>query len=294
MGNTLADAVERRRHLPDCDGLPSGLVPLFQRMLAPDPAVRIRSMAEVLSFLDALAPTAAVFEPSAQPVSRPPGKPVRPKSPIVRPKPASAPKRRRGKAKWALAALPIAGGALWLAAAPASRKPMAPAPPGDVKRTAPQAPSLPLAVPTKPHPPFAKAEAPATVTAPIATPTATPMPTATPIVVPTAKPSPDGALAAVPVRKPYDDAGAHLVDLQKLERSHHGQSSGVGACYRFVGDWKLIGYTSKAACALTVFFNQCQVKNGLFDRTALRRNGPDIEEMRGRKWQAIYRDRRCA
>ena len=121
----------------------------------------------------------------------------------------------------------------------------------------------------------------------------TPTPAIAPAVLPTAKPSPEAPAGVAPARKPDEDAEGKLVDLQKLERSHHSQSSGVGACYRYAGDWKLIGYTSKAACALTVFFHQCQVKNGLFDQTALRRNGPRIEELRGRKWQPLYADRRC-
>nr|WP_315382622.1 serine/threonine-protein kinase [uncultured Sphingomonas sp.] len=305
MGNTLADAVERRRQLPDWDGVPPTLVPLFRKMLAPNPAERIRSMAEVLAFLDTLVlpeedaagaspvPAPAPAAPPAPETVFAPAVAVAQKRPAAAPKPAPATKRGRGKATWALAALPIAGGAWWLVAAPASHPPAAPPPPKAVARIATQAPAVPRPVPAGSPGPSVETAAPATVVAPLPVPTATPTPAPTPAVLPAAKPSPEAPPAEALARKPAEDAEGKLVDLQKLERSHHWQSSGVGACYRYTGDWKLIGYTSKAACALTVFFNQCQVKNGLFDKTALRRNGVRIEELRGRQWQALYADRRC-
>ena len=301
MGNTLADAVERRRQLPDCDGLPQALVPLFRKMLAPNPAERIRSMAEVLAFLDSLVlpekdATGATPAPHPAPAAPPaaetvfaPAVAVAPKGSAAVPKPAPVPKRRRSKAIWALAGLPmIAGGAWWLVPAPASHPPVAPPPVRQAARTAPQAAAVPRPVSATSKGPRAETPAPVPTVAALPVPTATPTPAASPTALPDAKPSP-----AAPARKPDEDGEGQLVDLQKLERSHHWQSSGVGACYRFTGDWKLIGYTSKAACALTVFFNQCQVKNGLFDQIALRRNGQRIEELRGRKWLPLYADRRC-
>lgn len=314
MGNTLADAVERRRQLPDCDGLPSALVPLFQKMLAPNPAERIRSMAEVLAFLDSLvlskedaagmspAPLPAPVAPSApeamfapaRHAPAPAAKAVSPNPPIARTKAKPAPKRRPGKAKWALAALPLAGGTWWLVAAPASHPPAAPPAAKKVAHIDPPARAVPHPLPVAPQDHRVDAVAPTTALAPLVVPAPTPTPTpaASPIALPPAKPSPEARTVEAP-RKPDEAADGKLVDLQKLERSHHWQSSGVGACYRYAGDWKLIGYTSKAACALTVFFNQCQVKSGLFDKTALRRSGPRIEELRGRTWRALYGDRRC-
>ncbi|RSV39440.1 serine/threonine protein kinase [Sphingomonas sp. ABOLD] len=310
MGNTLADAVERRRQLPDCDGLPPALVPLLRKMLAPNPAERIRSMAEVLAFLDSLVlpeedaagaslpPVPAPAVPSApEAVFAPvravpaPAVAVAPKRPAAAPRPAPAPKRRRGKGIWALAALPVAGGAWWLVAAPASHPPAAPPPARQVARTVPQAPAVPRPSPAASQGPRVEMPEPASRGA--ALPVPTPIPAASPAALPAAKPTPEAPVPVAPVRKPEEDAAGKLVDLQKLERSHHWQSSGVGACYRFTGDWKLIGHTSKAACALTVFFNQCHVKSGLFGQVALRRNGARIEELRGRKWQALYADRRC-
>ena len=305
MGNTLADAVERRRQLPDCDGLPPALVPLFRKMLAPNPVERIRSMAEVLAFLDSLvlpeedaagaspAPVPAPAAPPAPETVFAPAAAAAPKRAAAALRPVPAPKQRRGRAIWALAALPIAGGAWWLVAAPASHPPIASPPVRAVAHTIPLAPAMPRPSPAASRGPRMETPVPASTVA--ALPVPTPMPTASPAALPAVQPTPEAPLpvAVAPVRKPEEDAAGSLVDLQKLERSHHWQSSGVGACYRFTGDWKLIGYTSKAACALTVFFNQCQVKSGLFGQVALRRNGARIEELRGRKWQALYADRRC-
>jgi serine/threonine-protein kinase len=52
MGTTLSEAVERRRTRPDLSDLPVELAPLIERMTAPDPAMRMRTMREVLLGLD--------------------------------------------------------------------------------------------------------------------------------------------------------------------------------------------------------------------------------------------------
>jgi len=52
MGTTLSEAVERRRTGPDLGDLPVELAPLIERMTAPDPAMRMRTMREVLLGLD--------------------------------------------------------------------------------------------------------------------------------------------------------------------------------------------------------------------------------------------------
>ncbi|WP_442678857.1 serine/threonine-protein kinase [Sphingomonas sp. ASY06-1R] len=54
MGTTLSEAVERRRAVPDLGDIPTVLAPLIERMLVPDPQLRIRSMREVLAGLDAI------------------------------------------------------------------------------------------------------------------------------------------------------------------------------------------------------------------------------------------------
>lgn len=51
MGGSLVDAVDKRRSVPDLSAAPEPLRPLLERMLQPDPAHRIRSMAQVLSEL---------------------------------------------------------------------------------------------------------------------------------------------------------------------------------------------------------------------------------------------------
>jgi serine/threonine-protein kinase len=56
MGVTFVEAMERRRSVPDLSLAPERLRPLLARMLAPDPADRLRSMADVIAALDG-APT---------------------------------------------------------------------------------------------------------------------------------------------------------------------------------------------------------------------------------------------
>ncbi|QDC10310.1 hypothetical protein FHY55_14110 [Oceanicola sp. D3] len=66
MGDSPAEAVERRMDVPDLSGVHDELRPLLEMMLSPDPANRPESMAKVLEFLDnpaavgagAVAPTA--------------------------------------------------------------------------------------------------------------------------------------------------------------------------------------------------------------------------------------------
>jgi serine/threonine-protein kinase len=52
MGATLVDAIDRRRAGPDLTVAPEDLRPVLARMLAPNPADRLRSMDEVLALLD--------------------------------------------------------------------------------------------------------------------------------------------------------------------------------------------------------------------------------------------------
>jgi len=533
MGTSLADAVERRRQRPDFEGVPPLLEPLFRQMLAPDPAERIRSMADVLAFLDGLALPDAVPEtpaiaspppePALPPVNAPAPETVFVPEPQPKPEPASAraasaapapraaapPKRaapasraRRSKAKWGLAALPVAGFALWHFAQPSPPKPApAPAAPKLVADAAPQRPvgrllaglakapctwvsatdggeGAPLILTgaageresfdqraagfaarvgfasgelntsnVMPLPPkrcalvdtlrpfdtpgagddrlgisasrvalgdarpacrggvgaqldiwveeldpardfallaldpsgsvralvagrddfrkrsqqdakayytdgngrfhvaacFASAgtagvllvdrrgpldlglgtgvatdeaglaeqlgaraaaqgwrvrsEWAAVETALSGTPSALTTPSSSPIPMVTAKPGapqPAATMATpTPTPAPTADAPKGVADVRDLERNHQRQNSGAGACYAYRGSWTSLGYTSKSACVLSVFLNQCQVKAGLFDKTELRRAGGFIEERRGRKWRVILSDRRC-
>jgi len=58
MGNTLADAVERRKRVPDLGAVPKEIRPLLGDMLAPAVAKRLKSMDAVLAALDKIAPAA--------------------------------------------------------------------------------------------------------------------------------------------------------------------------------------------------------------------------------------------
>jgi serine/threonine protein kinase len=524
MGTSLADAVERRRQRPDFEGVPPLLEPLFRQMLAPDPAERIRSMADVLAFLDGLAlPDAAPEVDTAPPTAPPPAAPALPPGPetmfVPAPEPASGratsasrpaappkraappPKARRSKAKWGLAALPVVGVALWHFGQPSPPKPapeparIAPTPPKPGADAAPQMPAgrllaglakapctwvsatdggegAPLiltgaageresfdqraagfaaqaglaserlnTVNVMPLPPgrcalvdtlrpfdtpgagddrlgisasrialgdarpacpggagaqldiwvgeldpardfallaldpsgsvrqlvagrdefhkrsqqdakayytdgngrfhvaacFAstgtagvllvdrrgpldlglrtgvaagEAGLPARFGALaasqgwrvrsewVAVETAlpgTPQKSATPSLSQTPVASQPVVTMAMPTPTPTPtaDGPKGVADVRDLERNHQRQNSGAGACYAYRGSWTSLGYTSKSACVLSVFLNQCQVKSGQFDKTELRRAGGFIEERRGRKWRVILSDRRC-
>lgn len=51
MGGTLVDAVDKRRAGPDLSPIPDALRPVFEKMLKPNPAERVRSMDEVIQLL---------------------------------------------------------------------------------------------------------------------------------------------------------------------------------------------------------------------------------------------------
>ncbi|MGF7150019.1 serine/threonine-protein kinase [Sphingomonas zeicaulis] len=63
MGNSLAEAVDRRRNVPSLAGIPDPLRPMLGGMLAPDPKRRTRSMHDVLKALDAIDVTGLAVSP---------------------------------------------------------------------------------------------------------------------------------------------------------------------------------------------------------------------------------------
>jgi len=71
MGGTIVDAVDKRRAGADVSPMPEPLRPLLQRMLASDPKQRMRSMEEVVRWLDDWAkgkvPGASAAKPASQP-----------------------------------------------------------------------------------------------------------------------------------------------------------------------------------------------------------------------------------
>ncbi|HEY7900868.1 MAG TPA: serine/threonine-protein kinase [Caulobacteraceae bacterium] len=79
MGATLVDAVDKRRAGPDLSAAPAGVRPVLERMLAPDPSQRARSMDEVLDLLQAPmatspeAPKPVKLSKPAKAAARPPG-----------------------------------------------------------------------------------------------------------------------------------------------------------------------------------------------------------------------------
>ncbi|WP_425229581.1 protein kinase domain-containing protein [Sphingomonas sp.] len=64
MGGSLVDAVDKRRAGPDLSAAPYEIQPVLERMLAPNPADRLRSMDEVLAELE---PKIALVAPPAGP-----------------------------------------------------------------------------------------------------------------------------------------------------------------------------------------------------------------------------------
>jgi len=138
MGRTLLEAIERRRDGPDLSGLQPPVQRLLRRMLAPDPAHRIRSMAEVLDGLngldghDAPLPSVVATRPEVAALVRPKGRgeSARPGSfagasaprAIGQPRPGIRQIRWLGGA--VMAALTLMGGALLLRQAPADQGPV--------------------------------------------------------------------------------------------------------------------------------------------------------------------------
>jgi len=111
LGGSFVDAIDKRRRGVSLDAAPAGLRPVLERMLAPDPAKRIRSMDEVLDALAGkVAPPAPVPAPAKAKTKAP--KPVKPApaagaSPARKPSPALL-------AGGAAAALAVLAGGGWL------------------------------------------------------------------------------------------------------------------------------------------------------------------------------------
>ncbi len=99
MGGSFVDAVDKRRQGPDLTPIPEVLRPVLAKMLAPDPANRVRSMEEVVQLVAA---------PSAAPpvTAAPPASPRQPPKPKVAPPAGSA----AATPAWRMPA--IAGGAV--------------------------------------------------------------------------------------------------------------------------------------------------------------------------------------
>ena len=62
---TPIDAIQARQTVPSLDGVEPWLAAVLARMLVPDPAARLRSMAEVIAAVDSLPPIGTAFDESA-------------------------------------------------------------------------------------------------------------------------------------------------------------------------------------------------------------------------------------
>jgi eukaryotic-like serine/threonine-protein kinase len=115
MGATLFEAVEKRREVPDLSNAPAELQPALQGMLQPDPAARMRSMAEVIDALGGAPPGGGT-------AFAPPPSPAEPARTVIAPLPATetyapepAPASRKGLLiGGGAAALAVIGGVLFL------------------------------------------------------------------------------------------------------------------------------------------------------------------------------------
>lgn len=70
---TPIDAIQARQKVPELDGVEPWLATVLARMLAPDPADRIRSMSDVIAAVDALPAIGTPFDPDYVPAAAPAG-----------------------------------------------------------------------------------------------------------------------------------------------------------------------------------------------------------------------------
>jgi len=67
------------------------------------------------------------------------------------------------------------------------------------------------------------------------------------------------------------------------------------ACRRYTGQrWEELGYSSRAACVVRIFTNRCEINNGQFGNSPLRRYNGQIQVQRGMRWSAVARADECA
>ena len=89
MGGTLVEAVDKRRAGPDLSVAPEALRPLMEAMLKPNPVERLRSMDEVIAFIDngakvETAPAATPAKAAPKPTAKPAAKAAPPAGPPVK------------------------------------------------------------------------------------------------------------------------------------------------------------------------------------------------------------------
>ncbi len=268
MGVTLVEAVDRRREGVDLSPLPEALRPVFQRMLAPDPAHRFQTMAEVIEALDAIglpAPATAATAPVAEAI------------PHEEPPAEDAPTPRRAPRALVVSLL-LLGGAVaafgvTLATRPRTPQPATATVPIQLPVEPPHAVALAEAdIPTEVAPtaaaPLAAAEA-----LPAAPPTPKPVAKARAPIAVVAAPRPIQLAASAPelpvASAPAPKAAAEPAAPVTATAASNGADQ---ACWRAVGNgWTYIGYASRQGCSARVFDKECQVIYGRWGDQQLRR-----------------------
>jgi serine/threonine-protein kinase len=279
MGQTLVDAVDRRREPIDLSPLPAILRPVFDKMLAPDPKDRWRSMAEVVQALDALdASPAAFFEPPLP-------------SAVSEAPLAEAPVRFPKLALFVggVAALALAVGLGFVLGVEPS------APDARVGASAAAAAAT-AAEPTMEVFP-ARAAAPPPASAAVQTAAVQPTVAAAaapPAPVQAARPQPRPqapveVAAAAPVRAPAKPASVPPPPAQEAPVPSNARAAAepatapiptkdYEACWRATGaEWTYLGYAGRQACAAQAFDRACQVVHARWGKDRLRRYDGKIQ-----------------
>ena len=301
MGATLVDAVDRRREGADLSTLPASLKPIFARMLAPDPSHRFQTMAEVMAALDAL-PTANTKQRrprlarAAADVD--PARAERSNTPIpARSEGASSKVWVLGVGFLAVLAAGAAGLTLLSGHRPSTPTPNATAVAPELKT------AEPAAIPTVAQPVAAggaRAAAPENPTPAPKPGTAIvkPQAAATHSSLPYARLKTDGAVTQPATAPEIQAAPAPIITAveQKTQeaapapRSPTAPGAAVEACYSAVGGgWNYLGYAGRESCVAQAFA-ACEVVNGRWGKTQLRRYDGKIEAKGGgllSRWQTV-------
>ena len=307
LGVTLVEAVERRRQGVDLSAAPPGLRPLLKKMLAPDPAHRLQSMAEVIDALDpkagapapappAIGPEIAVFGrrqadapvPARREASTPPTPhATQPPAPAkaaagARQPPMTVTVEAPARRPWpwlAVGGAILVVGTIGLAAAAGlfSRTP----PPPTVAKptvaiTAPAAiPAPALATSAAPAEPSPSAAPPSLPPATVAAPPR-PVRASTPSTKPARLPAASNTAQQEPVAAPASQA-APVQPAQDAAQTSPAAAAAqpdaaIQACWRAGGGrWAYLGYASRSACVAEVFHGSCQTDYGRWGQRELRR-----------------------
>ncbi len=135
MGGTLVDAVDKRRAGPDLTPAPPELRPVLEAMLRPNPAERLRSMADVVEFL--ARPGSVASPPPPVVVPKAEAKPKKIKPPVERDGRSSEKSKLPLLAGGGAALVAVLGAGIWFATRPSTPTPKAAEPTEVVRGPAP-------------------------------------------------------------------------------------------------------------------------------------------------------------